>query len=203
MRIQASRKLQSNTILRSRDTIITDRRSRQGDSHHNMEFQDTFQWEVLDNNQPVLPPVDDGGTIEDKWNWRTISEEPVISKRWLELTSECAEEIGCYQVHVRGNLERFNPLRYKAQFDGGNLFLFEEGEGINLLLSKAFTRSNTLYILDHMRLKLGPDYWPSVLERQYRVGRHQQDEVQHEYLENSINIDTEIRFCVDISFRAS
>ena len=85
------------------------------------------------------------------------------------------------------------------------MFLFEEGGGINLLLPKAFPRGNTLYILDHLRmkLKLGPDYRPPVLERQYRVGGHQQDEVQHEYLENTINMDTEIRFCVDVSFRAS
>ena len=47
MRIIASRKLQSNKLLTTRHTIITDtRRSRQGDSNQNMEFQDTFEWEV-------------------------------------------------------------------------------------------------------------------------------------------------------------
>merc|ERR1711962_1802782 len=78
MTIIASRSPQSSKLSPTRVTTHTDiRRSRQGDSRDRMEFRETFEWEVLENNQPVLPPPEDGGTIEEQWNWRTMSEEPV------------------------------------------------------------------------------------------------------------------------------
>jgi len=181
-----------------------------------MEFQETFEWEVLDNNQPVLPPPEDGGTMEEHWNWRTMSEEPVTSRRWLELITECGAPHsvvssnqlpgeGYYQAHVRAVLERFNPLRYRAQFDGGDLSLFEEGGGINLLFPKAFSRGDILYLLKYMNLKIGYDTQTTVIERHYQVDREEQNEVQYEYVENSINMNaqSEIRVSVVIRFRAS
>jgi len=179
-----------------------------------MEFQETFEWEVLDNNQPVLPPPEDGGTMEEHWNWRTMSEEPVTSRRWLELITECGAPHsvvssnqlpgeGYYQAHVRAVLERFNPLRYRAKFDGGDLVLFEEGGGINLLFPKAFSRGGILYLLDHLELKLN-DSRTTVLERHYTVAREELNEVQHESTEwSGIDYGSELRVSVFIRFRAS
>ena len=170
--------------------------------------------------------------MEEHWNWRTMSEEPVTSRRWLELITECGAPHsvvssnqlpgeGYYQAHVRAVLERFNPLRYRgeivgsyeliispsltAQFDGGDLSLFEEGGGINLLFPKSISRGDILYLLEYMNLKIGYDSQTTVIERHYQVDREEQNEVQYEYVENSINMNaqSEIRVSVVIRFRAS
>ena len=159
-----------------------------------------------------------------------MSEEPVTSRRWLELITECGAPHsvvssnqlpgeGYYQAHVRAVLERFNPLRYRgkifgsyeiimfsslsAKFDGGDLVLFEEGGGINLLFPKAFSRGGILYRLDYLELKLN-DSRTTVLERHYTVAREELNEVQHESTEwSGIDYGSELRVSVFIRFRAS
>ena len=71
-------------------------------------------FKALDNNHPVEAHCDEGGGLEEIWSARTMMEEPVIEKCWMNLTTECSEAF--YRTSLTGLFERMNPLRYKGKF---------------------------------------------------------------------------------------
>ena len=82
-----------------------------------------------------------------------------------------------------------NKLTYfsiSAEFDGCTLHLFEEGGGINILIDKTWTRSNIVYKLKKLELKLAH----TVLERRYSVDDVDYG-VQHEYVPIALQSQTE------------
>jgi len=168
-----------------------------------MEFEDAFVSGVLDNNQPVGAHCDEGGGSEEIWSARTMVEEPVMEKCWVNLTTECSEEF--YHTSVTGLFERLNPLRYKAEFDGCTLHLFEEGGGINILLDKKWTRSNIVYNLSNLEMKIGSNCQQTVLERLYSNDEEVHFyHVQHEFVPMAVESPTEeLRFSIQITWRTA
>jgi len=157
-----------------------------------MEFEDAFELGVFDYNQPVGAHYDKGGGEEEIW--KQNAEEPVEEKVWQTLSTECCQEF--YRVYLSGVFERINPLRYKAEFDGCNLHLFEEGGGINILVDKTWTRSSIVYKLRKLKLKL---LHTTVLERRYNVGGEVElYGVQHEYVPIALESPTELPFHLSI-----
>jgi len=159
-----------------------------------MEFENAFVLGALDNNHPVEAHCDEGGGLEEIWSTRTMMEEPVIEKCWMNLTTECSEAF--YRTYLTGLFERMNPLRYKAEFDGAALHIFEEDGGINILLDKKWTRSNIVYNLRKLEMKIGS----TVLERLYSNGEEVHFyHVQHEFVPISVESPTEeLRFSINI-----
>jgi len=169
-----------------------------------MEFENAFVLGALDNNHLVEAHCDEGGGLEEIWSARTMMEEPVIKKCWMNLTTECSEAF--YRASLTGLFERMNPLRYKAEFDGCTLHLFEEGGGINILLDKKWTRSNIVYNLSNLEMKIGSNWQlPTVLERLYSNGEEVQFyNVQHEFVPMAVESPTEeLMFSLEITWRTA
>jgi len=162
-----------------------------------MEFENAFDLGVFDYNQPVGAHCDEGGGEEEIWNQRRMMEEPIIEKVWVNLTTECTEAF--YNAFITGLFERMNPLRYTAQFDGCTLRLFEEGGGINILVDKKWTRSNIVYTLRKMEMKITSNCQHTVLERRYSVGAEVDFyNVQHEYVTIAVDPTEELKFSISV-----
>jgi len=155
-----------------------------------MEFEKAFELGVFDYNQPVGAHTDEGGGGETIWNPRTMMDEPVIIKCWECLTTECGEAF--YNAFITGLYERMNPLRYRAEFDGCTLHLFEEGGGINILVDKQWTRSNIVYKLRKLEMKIGSQ--ETVLEL-YNDG----GDIQHIHVPMAVHsITEELQFSISL-----
>ena len=77
-----------------------------------------FFSQVLDKVEPVgLRNESKDDTIWDK-----IGEDPIITKKWMDLISYIDED-GRYRVHLCGIFERINPLKYKGRYET-NTFLY-------------------------------------------------------------------------------
>jgi len=163
-----------------------------------MDFEDAFNLTVFDNNQPVGANFDDPRGEEI---WKLTVAEPILTKTWMNLTTECTQG-GMYRAYITGLYERMNPLRYDASFDNCTLRLFEEGGGINILVDKVIIRSNIIYQLQSMKMKIGNNMlgdWQYI-----GTGEVNLHGVQHEYVEIAVDSPTEeVNFLVDAKFRVT
>jgi len=160
-----------------------------------MEFKEAFELGVFDYNQPVGAHCDEGGGEEEIWNARTMMEEPVLEKTWATCWTTCQTN-GVYTVNITGLYERMNPLRYKVQFDGCTLHLFEEGGGLNVLVDNCLTRSNLMiYKLRELQIQVG-----NYVGERFSADCRSVYEVQHVQVEIPMDSPTELNFSIKLSY---
>jgi len=165
----------------------------EGDS----EFDNVFDFEVLDNVDPIGEETTPERPIDEVWS--NMANDPDLTKKWLNI-STVLERDGFYFVHVNGIFERINPLKYKGSFDGCKIYFFEGEGAFHLLLDKSLKKRDALFKLNRLTMKLGPGSY-CLEPRVYEVDDWEINQMIHESLWIPRTLNSELTFSVDITFR--
>ena len=136
------------------------------------------------------------------WTWRrSVPREECIALTLLDCTNgwtHCVTTV--VQYFEKGTKDKIYSI--SASFDNCTLRLFEEGGGINILVDKVIIRSNIIYQLQSLKMKIGNSMlgdWQYI-----STGEVNLHGVQHEYVEIAVDSPTdEVNFLVDAKFRVT
>jgi len=139
-------------------------------------------------------------TVELDWSGGSIVEEPIIEKNWLKIAVKEDEPGNFIIVHVRGILERINPLLYEGSFACGQhkVFLEEENDHLKIQIpAQIDVNQKDILHFHHINAAVGRN---EVLDAVTKENNNTDMLEAHISIDSKFVFKTEVKFDIEIFY---